>query len=69
MGKRITIEVPTEPKFEPGDAVYVIADPDQAMRQVISIVITPNGLMYTLRMDGELVDYYEIELSESIRVI
>lgn len=58
-----------EPKFKIGQDVYLIADPEQAQLQIVAVVITPNGYEYTVRILGELVDVFDIELSEQKNVI
>jgi hypothetical protein len=52
-------------KFAIGDAIYIISDPDQVERQVLYLTIHPGNIVqYGLRVDGELVDFYEMELSQ-----
>lgn len=65
MAKKKQIEA----EYWPGDKVFVVADFDQVEQKVINVVITPNGIMYSLRINGELIDFYEEELSSGPRVI
>lgn len=55
--------------FSIDQKVYLASDPDQVERRVLKIIVTPTGLMYTVRMDGAEVDVYEIELSTDRNVI
>lgn len=56
-------------KFKIGQPVFLIADPEQVCYQIVYITIDPNGLTYGIRMDGDLVDIYEDELTTEKIVI
>lgn len=58
-----------DPKFKIDQDVYLITDPEQIKHKVLRIVITANGYQYSIRQEGEFVEYYDIELSESKNVI
>jgi hypothetical protein len=47
-------------KFELNQEVYVKYEEDQPLVLIVSILITPNGLIYYCSDGGE---YYDIELS------
>jgi hypothetical protein len=50
--------------FSIGQTVYITSDPDQLERKVLYITINPgNQLLYGIRFDGEIFDYWETELS------
>lgn len=54
-------------KYNIGQTVYIITDPDQLERIIVGIKITPLGQIYLLgTLEGEL-EVYEIEISETKR--
>lgn len=52
-------------KFSIGQTVYVDTDVEQVARKILYIVVGPDkNLTYGIRMDGELVEFWDFELSE-----
>lgn len=50
-------------KYNPGDIVYVVVNPDLDKVMVTTITITPNGYYYTVSKGNDTFDVYEVELS------
>lgn len=65
MPKKIRIEI----DFDIGDFVYLVTDGEQQRRQVVSITIDPNGIMYGVILGTEESVHYGIELSAEKQVI
>lgn len=65
MPKKIRIEL----DYDIGDFVYLVTDTDQQRRQVIAIIINPNGVLYRCMLGIEESCHYAIELSGEKQVI
>lgn len=53
-------------EFEIGQEVFVKTDPDQYVRQVTGILVTPGGvLQYRVAIDSSVSWFYNFELSEN----
>lgn len=50
-------------KYDLGDIVYLITDPDQLERMVTGIRIRPSGVIYSITHSTLETDHYDIELS------
>jgi hypothetical protein len=50
-------------KYEIGDPVFLVTDPEQVPGQVVYIVVQPIGLMYGVRFDTEVLEVYSMEIS------
>lgn len=51
-------------KFDPGQSVFLVSDPEQICRQIVYIIKDLNGILYGVRYDDQIVDFYEEELTE-----
>ena len=51
-------------KFDIGQTVYLITDPDQNKRLVTNIIVTPIGVMYGLTFGDDESIHYEIHITE-----
>lgn len=49
-------------KYDLGDMVYLVTDPDQKERMVVSIEIRPNSVMYNLVCAEQNSWHYEMEM-------
>jgi len=52
-------------KYNVGDIVYLVSDSEQRKCQIVRIIVTPLGIMYEISSDFDVVECYEIELSET----
>lgn len=56
-------------KYGIGQFVYLVHDPDQVKRMIISIQVNANGLLYFLTLNGEESAHFEIELSDTPELV
>ena len=56
-------EVKIKVKYQIGDEVYLISDPDQFKRMVLGYVIMPGFIKYIVCLSDQETNHYEIELS------
>jgi hypothetical protein len=56
-------------KFEIGQTVYLVTDPEQLKRIVTAIKVTANGILYILALGSEEGEHYLCEISEEKEVI
>lgn len=56
-------------KYGIGQMVYLVHDPDQVQRMIIYIQVNPNGLLYALSLNGEESFHFEIEISETPKLV
>jgi hypothetical protein len=56
-------------KYNIGDIVYLVINPEVDKLMITSIVITPVGIYYVASKGTEVYDVYEIELSLEKTVI
>lgn len=56
-------------RYNLGDLVYLVTDPEKDRVMIIAITITPNGVIYTVSKGSEQFPCYEIEMSETKSVI
>lgn len=52
-----------ENKFDIGDIVYLVTDPDQIRRIITGITIRPTGILYEVSLGATDSDHYDFELS------
>lgn len=52
-----------ENKYEIGQIVYLVTDPEQVPRMVTQVIVSPTGVFYKLAQGTVDGDYYEIEIS------
>lgn len=56
-----------ESKYDLGQTVYLVTDPEQLPRMVVAVLFTADGgIHYTLSLADTLSDHYEVELSTSV---
>lgn len=65
MAKKVKIEL----DFDIGDFVYLVTDAEQQRRQVVAIIMNPNGVLYRVMLGVEESCHYAIELSAEKQVI
>jgi hypothetical protein len=58
-----------QPKFEIGQKVFLTADDDQLARQIVYVIVTPNGLEYGVSYQGEVTEHFAEEISDTKEVI
>jgi hypothetical protein len=52
-------------KFSIGQTVYVDTDVEQVARKILYIMVGPDkSITYGVRMDGEVIEFWDFELSE-----
>ena len=51
-------------EYEIGDSVYLRTDPSQHERLVVGILITPDGIRYTLALETLESSHYGFEISK-----
>lgn len=59
----------SETKFNTGDIVYLIHDPEQCERMITGIVVRFGHYIYMVSCAEEETEHYENELSETIKVV
>jgi hypothetical protein len=53
-------------KYEIGQPVFLVTDPEQVPGMVISIKVSQLGLTYEVRFDCEVLDLYEMEITDRV---
>lgn len=56
-------------KFEIGQKVFLITDPEQKPRLVTGLTITPHNITYQLSSGSENSYHYDFEMSEEANVL
>jgi hypothetical protein len=53
-------------KYEIGQPVFLVTDPEQIPGMIISIRVSKLGLTYEVRFDCEVLDLYEMEITDRV---
>jgi hypothetical protein len=53
-------------KFDIGQPVFLVTDPEQVPGMVVYITVVPNGLLYGVRFDTEVLELHDIEITDEI---
>lgn len=53
-----------ENKYQIGDFVYLVTDPDQEKRMVTGITVRVSGILYLISLGERETSHYEFELSD-----
>lgn len=56
-------------KFDIGQPVFLVTDPEQVPGMVVYITVTPTGLFYGVRFDTEVLEVYDIEITTEVNDI
>lgn len=58
-----------ETRYDLGQLVYLITDPDQKERMVTEVRVTPNGMEYGLSLGDGSCFAYELEISTKPNIL
>jgi hypothetical protein len=56
-------------KFDIGQPVFLVTDPEQVPGMVVYITVVPNGLLYGVRFDTEVLELHDIEITTEVNDI
>mgnify|MGYP000170954033 CR=1 FL=1 len=56
-------------KFDIGDSVYIVTDPEQHKRTVSSYTVNPGNIVYAVVFIGQVTYHYDFEISKDKDVL